>query len=388
MRILVVASPWLGGSGKVGLELAKALTVRNEVHFVSFDFPKDALRGSAVRSHVVYPKHYALFESPLYTESLAEHIIELCKAHRIDIIHAHYSLVFGTAAMIAKNYLRRNGYKTKLVTSFHGTDAIGFKTHCPGLDILRYMNAEVIAASDAVAVATDFMKKFVIQSIEEDNVEQKMHRVSYFVDVDQYCPKLSVSKRSDIVHASNYRPVKRSEQVLEACKLLRKLGHKNRFVFIGEGPELPDLKTEAKRLKLENVVFTGKISNAETAAHFGSALALLMPSEFENQSIAMLEAAASGAIPIACNVGGMNEFLQDGKNGFVVSSGKPAQAMADVVERLIKDKSLREKASASARAAARNLSLTKIVVVYEDLYKAIQETQPTLKSLTTRCKGV
>ena len=87
MKILITSSPWLGGSGTVGIRLAEELAKKHQVFFLSFDFPSSENVGS--KNLVFYSLttfSYALFSYPLYTESLAEKMFDLVKKNGGDKI--------------------------------------------------------------------------------------------------------------------------------------------------------------------------------------------------------------------------------------------------------------------------------------------------------------
>lgn len=75
----------------------------------------------------------------------------------------------------------------------------------------------------------------------------------------------------------------------------------------------------------------------------------LIASRFENLNYTMLEAMAAGQALVATNVGGPAEVLEDGKTALLVPPNDP-QAMADALERLIKDPDLAPALGQAARA--------------------------------------
>ena len=91
LKILIVASPWLGGSGTVAWQLAEGLAKKgHSIHFVTYDNPyRKEKKYSKINIHNVKPFSYNLFPFPLSEMSLAEKIIEISVRYGIDIIHAH-----------------------------------------------------------------------------------------------------------------------------------------------------------------------------------------------------------------------------------------------------------------------------------------------------------
>jgi glycosyltransferase involved in cell wall biosynthesis len=96
---------------------------------------------------------------------------------------------------------------------------------------------------------------------------------------------------------------------------------------------------------------------------------LLLPSELESFGLVALEAMACEVPVIATRVGGIPEVVDDGKDGFLFDVGD-VSSMAEGCLRILADSRLRETMGESARVhARRDYCSTKIVQLYEDLYR-------------------
>jgi nucleoside-diphosphate-sugar epimerase len=94
MNIGIVCYASVGGSGVVASELARCLADRgHRTHVISSDTPF-RLRQSdgGVRFHRVETPGYPLFREPQYLLALANRLVQVARAHRLDIIHAHYAI--------------------------------------------------------------------------------------------------------------------------------------------------------------------------------------------------------------------------------------------------------------------------------------------------------
>lgn len=82
-----------------------------------------------------------------------------------------------------------------------------------------------------------------------------------------------------------------------------------------------------------NVAFTGKIPDKEVIKEYASALCVVCPSYEEDYGLTAIEAMAFGKPVIACNDGGgYAEFIQEGKNGFIVEP--TGEAIAEKIKLL------------------------------------------------------
>jgi glycosyltransferase involved in cell wall biosynthesis len=98
-----------------------------------------------------------------------------------------------------------------------------------------------------------------------------------------------------------------------------------------------------------------------------------MPSPAELQSIATLEAMASGIPVVAVDAGALKELCQDGRNGFLCLKDNDRQ-IADSLRKILLDKDLRQKFSEESLAIARThdirVTLDRFEAIYTDLINA------------------
>ncbi len=102
---------------------------------------------------------------------------------------------------------------------------------------------------------------------------------------------------------------------------------------------------------------------------------MLMPSEMESFGLAALEAMACEVVPVASRVGGVPEVIEDGVDGFLCPAGA-VDAMAARALQVLTDEALLAKIRKAARATAQaRFSTTKIIPMYEELYRGLLEAQ-------------
>jgi glycosyltransferase involved in cell wall biosynthesis len=101
-----------------------------------------------------------------------------------------------------------------------------------------------------------------------------------------------------------------------------RLGGRVPLQIAGDGPERPELENEARRRNLTNVVFRGRLSNAETIAAMQNARFLVFPSEwYENFPVTIAEAFACGTPVVCSRLGSMREIVSDGRTGLHFTTG-------------------------------------------------------------------
>jgi N-acetyl-alpha-D-glucosaminyl L-malate synthase BshA len=375
MKILITASPWMGGSGTVGIQLANELAKEHQVFFLSFDFPA---RGSDKPKNLVFYNFtsfsYALFPYPLYTESLAEKMLDIVKKHEIDVIHAHYSLVFGTSAVLAKQFLKHYNRKVSVVVTMHGTDVVGFDPTKNEHINFENLNSFIVKEADAVTAASSYMRDFIVSNHEG---EEKISIIPNFIDTSLYqqASQNSYESRDTLVHISNFRKVKRP---MIAAKVFKEISERKsykgtHFLFVGDGPLKKEVEEYVSQENIPNVFFVGQKSEEDIIRILKDCKAILLPSDFENFPLVLLEALASGVPQIAADVGGMRDVVVDGETGFLIDSND--EIVASMTDKFMEldNFEIWNKMSEASKERSKKFDVSSVVDKYEELYKKTLE---------------
>jgi len=366
----MVASPWLGGSGTVGFELAKELSKNHQVYFLSYDFPS---RGAkAPQDHFMFfnmvPATYALFPHPLYTTSLTERIVNIVKRYDIDVIHAHYGIVFGESAITAKKILESQGRNVKVVITFHGTDIVGLNPEAPGENAFASINQFMIAESDAVTVASQLMQDMIADTYEV--FKGKMYVIRNFYDSTIFYNSHFV-KRKYILHASNFRKVKRPIEIVKAYQKICRNKNIPRLVMVGDGPEKEKVANYIKKNRIPRIMLLPQKSQRDIAKLLNNSVASILASSFENAPMIILESFACGTPVVAVDAGGIGELIRDGKNGYLVRNKLyPADEMAKKLKEIINDDAWDIKSKYAEEDVA-SCKLSTIAKQYVMVYKKV-----------------
>ena len=123
--------------------------------------------------------------------------------------------------------------------------------------------------------------------------------------------------------------------LVEAWSVLRVQHPDVALVLAGDGPA----RAEVQAI-LPDAVFLGQLQGSALAIAFASADIFVFPSTTETFGNVILEAMASGVVPVCADTGGAVDLIRDGASGFL-SRPKDARHFAECVSRLISDPSLR-----------------------------------------------
>jgi L-malate glycosyltransferase len=181
--------------------------------------------------------------------------------------------------------------------------------------------------------------------------------------------ELGLQNEVMILYASNLRPLKRIDLLLETAALIRPRDSFKLVILAGES--FTPFAAEVRRLGLDNqIIVREKVSDIEDylqAADLG-----LFTSDMESFCLSILEAMCFACPSVSTRVGGIPEVIQDNITGILTPPGD-ADALARGVERLIQNPEQRAALGRAAQTIAlQKFSAEAIVPQYEALYHRVR----------------
>jgi N-acetyl-alpha-D-glucosaminyl L-malate synthase BshA len=375
MKIGITCYPTYGGSGAVATELGKALAERgHEVHFVSYAQPfRLGTFEERLYFHEVEMMPYPLFEYPPYSLALAVTLHEVVVEHGLDLLHVHYALPHATSGWITREMLRSEGADVKLVTTLHGTDITLVGQDPSFRSITRFS----IEKSDGVTAVSSWLREQTCEAFgcEEDEIRV----IPNFIDPEVYdrdrypCHRDALAPEADaiLMHISNFRPVKRVEDVVRVFAAARE-AVPARLVMVGDGPDRQHAADTAEELGVrDRVTFLGKVESV--AELLACADLFLLPSEEESFGLVALEALSSGVPVVGTEGSGLSEVVVDGETGRLHPVGAVDEMAASAVELLTDRDRWREFSGRGRRDAVERFSTELVVPRYERFYREVVE---------------
>ena len=375
MKIGIVCYPTFGGSGVVATELGMALADKgHEVHFITYNQPVrlDFLSHN-LHFHQVVIEEYPLFEYQPYELALSSKMVEVVRKHDLDVLHVHYAIPHAYAAYMAKQMLKEKGLDIRVVTTLHGTDITLVGSHPTYKTAVEFS----INNSDVVTAVSNNLKETTNKLF---NITKDIKVIYNFIDVEKYenahkeeCKRIALAQPHERIftHVSNFRPVKRVEDVVRVFGEVRK-EIPSKLLMIGEGPERAKAEKLVKELKLsEDVFFLG--NSTEVAKILCYTDVFLLPSQTESFGLAALEAMAAGTAVISTNTGGLPEVNIHGETGYLSNLGDVADMAKNAIS-IVKDDATLAKFKQNAKNHTKQFSLESILPVYEDIYKSCYKT--------------
>ncbi|MFT4061569.1 MAG: N-acetyl-alpha-D-glucosaminyl L-malate synthase BshA [Edaphocola sp.] len=371
MKIGIVCYPTFGGSGVMATELGLALADKgHEIHFITYQQPVrlNVFRPNIYYHEVMVPK-YPLFDFPPYETALASTMYNVVLNHDLDLLHVHYAIPHASSAYFARQMLRKQGKDIPFITTLHGTDITLVGKDATYAGVVTFS----INESDAITAVSENLKEETHKSF---NIEKEITVIPNFVDAkrfkwsdkEHFKKMLAPNGERILAHVSNFRKVKRVEDVMAIFKKVRdKMPCK--LLMIGDGPERQQAEESCRHTGYcGDIRFLGKQEKMEEILNIADLF--LLPSQYESFGLAALEAMACGVPVISSNAGGLPEINSEGYTGFLANVGD-VDTMAAKAVHILEDEERLHEFKHNALEHAGKFSIGRIVPMYEKVYEQV-----------------
>jgi L-malate glycosyltransferase len=325
----------------------------------------------SVHYHEVRVSDYPLFDYQPYELVLSSKLVDVAKYERLDLLHVHYAIPHASAAYMAQRILEAQGIRLPFVTTLHGTD-ITLVGRDPSFEPVISFTIE---HSNAVTAVSESLKR---DTYEHFHVQRDIEVVPNFVCLDQYSDANAAAVRQLyapngerlLVHVSNFRPVKRVDDVMAVFKLVREQ-IPAKLLLVGDGPERQRIEAACRQSAYGgDVHFLGKLTSPEDI--LAGCDLFVLTSETESFGLAALEAMACGVPVVSTDTGGTPEVNKNGVSGLLSPVGD-VDAMAANAMRIIGTDPDRQRFRQGALAEARRFDVDKVLPLYEALYQRVMD---------------
>jgi len=296
------------------------------------------------------------------------------KKNDYDIIHLNPSLNFKGIFRDAIFLLIAKSFHRKVLIMFHGWNE-KFEKLLEGYFLFLFKM--VYFKSDAVIVLSSDFKDKIKKWGYKGDVFLGSTSVNDDLLIDSDEDYIKTKFRADketfvILFLSRIEKDKGIYEAVDAFKII-----KNRFNFVkmiiaGDGSETADVYNYVSEGKAYDIEFLGYVSgNFKKQVFMSSDIYILPTTHGEGMPISVLEAMAFGLPVITRSVGGLKDFFEDGKMGYITESKDP-KVFAELIEKLILNKSLQQEISIyNNRYAKEHFLASKVAERIENIYKEI-----------------
>lgn len=305
--------------------------------------------------------------------SLAKRIKEIIKLENPDIVHSHCD----SALIDIGPIYTLNRSLPPLIHTFH----FGNYPHIAK----KYIYLQMLFTkfvTQLVAVGTNQKQRIVeTMKLNPDRIHTLLNGVSNneFIDDQENIKRI----KSELNIASDELVIgcvavltdqKGIDDFIKACGLLRENHPKTKWVVVGSGPLLDDLKSLADELNLNDfIIFAGWRSDVKNILPIFDIY--VIPSLWEAMSISLLEAMAAKRAIVATDVGENSKVIAHNQSGLIVQPGNLDEIVSSI-QAMLEDE---EKRSAFAENAyddyTNKYSVQCMVDNYSDLYSKVYDQQ-------------
>jgi glycosyltransferase involved in cell wall biosynthesis len=338
------------------------------------ELPPDLTYGRVAQSQVSWLGKFArLAVMAHYLEAQHRAILSEARANGADVIHAHWAIPTGPAAVLAARKLR-----VPSVITMHGGDVYvnpeqgyDFPTRWYVRPALRW----ALRHASALTAITEDCRQHALRA---GAPAEHVRLVFNGTDLRRFSPDEKGDRRAPhfgphmIFACRQLFPRKGIRFLLEAAALLKPQFPELKVVLAGDGFERPALVQLAQELGIgEDVTFLGWVSNAELPPFYRAAAVSVIPSLEEGFGIPAAEAMGCEVAVVASDAGGLPEVVENGVTGLVVPRGDSA-ALAKAIGSLLADPQRRRQMGQAGRARAlRMFDWDRSAAQFEDLYSEV-----------------
>jgi len=373
MKIGIVCYPTFGGSGVVATELGKALAKEgHQVHFITYSQPTRLdFFNENLFYHQVDVRTYPLFQYPPYELVLSSKMVDVVKYEKLDLLHVHYAIPHASAAYMAKQILATEGISIPVVTTLHGTDITLVGKDSSFAPVVTFS----INASDGITAVSENLRS---ETYDYFNITKDIRVIPNFVDMERFSRqrkdhfKKAICPDGEylIVHTSNFRKVKRVEDVVKVFYRVRQQVP-SKLLLVGDGPERSNVEKLCRELgTCDDIRFLGKLEAIEEVLSVSDLF--LMPSEKESFGLAALEAMACEVPVISSDAGGLPELNINGETGYALPIGD-IDGMTEKALYILASPERLQEFKSRALKRAQELEVSKVVPLYEAMYREVLE---------------
>jgi len=320
--------------------------------------------------HGLKPKYHKNWLVPLaWVYQFGKFSIEL-DSENPDIVHINPSLNRGS---IIRDFIFLKISKNKgfpVILFFRGWRWDLFKKIRSHLIFRKKFIKCLEEANQIVVLSKDFKDALVGLGIDDDKIEIS----STMVETKKYKPEnKNFDRLYNVLFCGNIAKAKGVYELLEVINIVVEKNKNLNFIFMGDGPELENLKKKTKKMGIEkHVTFTGYKKGEEKYDIYKKSHLFVLPSYTEGFPNVALEAMAAGLPIIATPVGALKYAIKNGKNGWKLESVPPDyEEIADKIIELIDDPDLMKKMSENNIQEAK--SKYDVKAVTDDIVKIYRE---------------
>ena len=329
----------------------------NQVHVISFS--EAAIEGTTV--------HFIRSKIP---QSKIKYLLNIGRVRNLiheihpDVLHAHHATSYGFLGACS-------GYRPFVITA-HGSDILV----SPEQSIfLRTIVKYSLRKADLITTVAEHMRRRIGQLGIDKNT---IHVFQYGLDLDEFTMQKKHKSNEErfryIISIRALKPLYNIEMVIRAFPLVLNEQPCVKLKIVGDGPLRKKLTNLTYRLGLgSKVEFKGSLSHPEVVRELYDSEVYVSTAKSDGCSLSLLEALATGTIPVVSDIPANREWIVDGENGYLVPLND-TRALADkivqaFIHRTVKSDTIQKNRNLVEQKASLEKNLLRMERLYSRLYR-------------------
>ena len=276
--------------------------------------------------------------------SIATHIAR----YRPDVVFSTGFSIWTMLVCILKLW-----YRWQVVIVYDGSSP---GVNQSGLGVRAWQRRLLIKMADAAITNNKAGKLYLIDTLgaNKSSVFARPylmpHPDVYAQHLDTVNSDISKLQKPIFIFAGHLIPRKGLRELLKACLLLKKRGHKDyTLLILGDGPERQYLETFVHSHDLKTQVeWVGEVKYEYVGAYFKHSDIFVFPTREDVWGMVLVEAMMFGLPILGSKWGGAVEMVQNDENGYIFDPHDP-ETLADAMERFIQNPELIQTMGAKSR---------------------------------------
>jgi phosphatidylinositol alpha-1,6-mannosyltransferase len=317
--------PYGGGTGIVNKEIIEQLakipniqidliTGNQEKSSITIQFT-DKIRIIRLGLNRKNIHHASSWELVKYT---IKAFLKARKMHRAE--KYDFSFAWSTVPAGFISYLLKLFYKLPYMVRIGGTDIPGYEDRYKTIYKVITPLIKKVWKNSKLLISKCLREKGMVEAI---NPKLPIQIITNGINLEFFEPKQETENEIlTIICPARLIKLKSQDLLIKAIAVLKEKGIVMKLNLVGFGDEIENYKQLAKHLNvLQQVDFKGYVPREKMVGEYHKADIFALPSQNEGMSNALIEGMACGLPVVVSNVGGTDELVIDGENGYVFPVG-------------------------------------------------------------------
>jgi colanic acid/amylovoran biosynthesis glycosyltransferase len=263
------------------------------------------------------------------------------KRQSVRHIHAHFSVNAASVALIIARLLDISFSFTSHSNLF--TDQLILK--------------EKIHAAKFIVAISQFTRQYLLNLVKgDDKVASKTHVIHCGLSLDDFAPRIPQPHNTpNLLFVAQLAERKGAPILVQACRVLAEQGVDFRCVIVGDGPQYEHVHRLVCEYNLQDrVELAGVVFQEHLKEYLNQADVFVLPcivaqnDVMDGIPVVLMEAMSMEIPTVSTHVSGIPELIEHEQSGLLVPEKAP-EALADAIQRLLRDQMLRERLGKNGR---------------------------------------